>query len=374
MVGKVRSANALSVGDSLRYSRKVLYKGRVMPEALIFFVTSKCNAKCMHCFFWKSINQVKNELTLDEIKKFSKNLPKFSHLFIGGGEPFLRRDLPEIIETFYRNNQLKSISIPTNGILTKKIVRDIDRICSRNPGLRLIVDFSVDDLGAKHDGIRGVKGIFEKVLKSAGEIKKLKRFHRNLSLGIICVFNAKNQDSIYEIYDFIKRDIKPDSVSFALIRGNPRESACKLVDLNKYAKFCSFLKEEYKNCVFGGYNNQFISGFSNTLTEGVRRKVYETARKNKCLHPCYAAQLIGTVYSNGDVHCCEVLPNKIGNLRDVDFKFEKVWFSKEADKMREFIGKSKCFCTHECFMQINLLFNPKNLAELGYRHFRSMLK
>lgn len=359
-----RESNKLGIKDTFRYARKILYKRNSMPEALIFFVTSKCNAKCEHCFFWRDLNKSKGDLTLEEINKISLKLGSFSHLFISGGEPFLRTDLPEIVETFYRNNSLKSILIPTNGLLTEKIKKDIDKICNRNPELRLIIDFSLDDLKEKHDKIRGVPGIFNRLIRTIKEVKILKNKHKNLSLGTICVFNSKNQDNIYEIYKFIKEEVKPDSVSFPLIRGDAKNKAYKEVNLEKYHKFSNFLKEEYQKNVFEGYNSFFNHGFSNFMNQKVRAEVHKTAKLNKYQYPCYACNLIGVIMNNGDVNCCEILPTKIGNLRENDYDLKKIWFSEKADDARKFIKKSKCFCTHECFMYVNLLFNSRNLMPI----------
>ena len=68
---------------------KILFKRNIMPEYVTFFVTNRCNCKCKHCFFWKELNNLKNELTLDEIKKISMSMGKFSVLSLTGGEPSL---------------------------------------------------------------------------------------------------------------------------------------------------------------------------------------------------------------------------------------------------------------------------------------------
>jgi len=365
----LRKSNKLGINDAFRYARKILYKRKSMPEALIFFVTSKCNARCEHCFFWKDLNKSKDDLTIGEIKKISSKLGNFSHLFISGGEPFIRKDLPEIVETFYRNNHLKSLLIPTNGILTEKIKKDVDKICERNPELRLIIDFSLDNLNEKHDKIRGVPGIFNKLIKSIEEVKGLKKKHKNLNVGTICVFNSKNQDEIYKIYKFIKEEIRPDSVSFPLIRGDAKNKTYKEVDLGKYEEFCNFLKKEYEKHVFEGYNNFFLQDFSNFMNVKIREEAHKVAKLNKYRNPCYACNLIGVIYPNGDVNCCEILPTKIGNLREADYDLKKIWLSKNADKARKFIRKSKCFCTHECFMYVNLLFNSRSLASILGKYF-----
>jgi hypothetical protein len=58
------------------------------------------------------------------------------------------------------------------------------------------------------------------------------------------------------------------------------------------------------------------------------------------------------------VFCCELLDKRIGNLRDHDYSFKKVWNSHKANEIRNFIRDRKCFCTHECFYTTNLMFNP----------------
>ncbi len=88
---------------------------------LIFHVTFRCNARCRFCFNWREINQNKDkELSLEEIQKISENLPRFPWLLLSGGEPFLRSDLVDLIETFHRNNKVAHVTIPTNGISSKK--------------------------------------------------------------------------------------------------------------------------------------------------------------------------------------------------------------------------------------------------------------
>ena len=36
----------------------------------------------------------------------------------------------------------------------------------------------------------------------------------------------------------------------------------------------------------------------------------------------------------------------------------------KSKKEVDFIRKTKCFCTHECFNSVNILFNPKNYLEI----------
>ena len=51
--------------------------------------------------------------------------------------------------------------------------------------------------------------------------------------------------------------------------------------------------------------------------------------------------------SNGDVVECEVNNSKLGNLRDVDYDFRRLWFGERAEEVADRAANG-CFCTHEC--------------------------
>ncbi len=80
---------------SLSIASRLLLK-RGLPVNLIFFVTSRCNLLCTHCFYWEELNKRKNELELDEIERVSRSLPNLLSVSLTGGEPYLRPDLPDI--------------------------------------------------------------------------------------------------------------------------------------------------------------------------------------------------------------------------------------------------------------------------------------
>src|SRR3546814_262929 len=82
------------------------------PPVLIFTITTRCNMACRHCGddVW---GDPRNDLSLDEIAKFSAELGTIESLALGGGEPFLRKDLAEICRLFAVNNRVTAISIPS---------------------------------------------------------------------------------------------------------------------------------------------------------------------------------------------------------------------------------------------------------------------
>lgn len=75
---------------------------------------------------------------------------------------------------------------------------------------------------------------------------------------------------------------------------------------------------------------------------------------------CYAGKLSVVMKENGDIYACEdFLNTRIGNIREWNYDFKKALTSLQAEKIRRNIAKSKCFCTYECALTANILFNPK---------------
>ena len=132
---------------------------------MIFFVTARCNARCEFCFYWEEIESAasRRELKLEEIDKITQKLKHLLYLSIGGGEPFLRKDLADIVSLFYRNCKTRIVNITTNGLQPARTEALVERMLEENPNLFLKVGISLDALGDKHDEMRKVPGTFANV-------------------------------------------------------------------------------------------------------------------------------------------------------------------------------------------------------------------
>jgi len=341
----------------IRWNRKLFFKNNSLPEQITFFVTSKCNLACSHCFYWKELNKKgKEELSLDEIIKISKNMEDFSFLSLTGGEPFLRDDLSQIANIFAKNNHVSRLSIPTNGLLTDKIVNSTKKILEANPDLRVIIKISLDGPEKDHDKIRGVKGCFKTAVKTYKKLKALKKSYPNLKVGTLTTISTLNQQSVGRLYDFIRNELKPDHVGLNLVRGKVRDGKIKKVNLKLY-------KDLYKR-ILADSSDSFFKLYKKAVFNLITRIIDQ----NKFQTDCFAAILSGVLRPNGDVYPCELLSRKMGNLRDSGYNFKKIWLGKEAGKIRRRISKNKCFCRHECNLPLNIFFNlnyyPKLISSL----------
>ena len=78
----------------------------------------------------------------------------------------------------------------------------------------------------------------------------------------------------------------------------------------------------------------------------------------KYISPCHAGSLFGIITASGQVYPCEILEDKmIGDLRENDMNFMKIWDSATANSTKEFILKTKCNCSYECALTYNILGN-----------------
>jgi len=70
------------IGQSVNGFRNLLSRDL---DFVIFFVTSICNAKCAHCFYWHNLNAPDEGFALEDIEKLARSMPQFRTLLISGG-------------------------------------------------------------------------------------------------------------------------------------------------------------------------------------------------------------------------------------------------------------------------------------------------
>ncbi|MEM3593090.1 MAG: 4Fe-4S cluster-binding domain-containing protein, partial [Candidatus Jordarchaeaceae archaeon] len=103
----------------------------LLPLNYTLGVTYRCNSKCKTCNIWKIQQRIKpeQELSLSEWEMTLKDIGESPFwITLTGGEPFLRKDLTELVEIIDDYCRPKIINIPTNGILWRIIPRSVEEI------------------------------------------------------------------------------------------------------------------------------------------------------------------------------------------------------------------------------------------------------
>ncbi len=325
------------------------------PLQLIHFITSRCNAKCGHCFYWSQLN-TKGELSLEEIDKITTHLPDLVILNFSGGEPFIRQDFAEVIKTYYRNTLVKEVTIPTNATFTEKMKKDCTEVLEYCKGMELNIVVSLDGLEKIHDEIRQVKDCYKTAKKSFLMLKELQKTYPYLQVSVVSTLTSLNQDTVEEFHREIKEEWQPDIFGMNLIRGEAKKMDLFGVNLENYKKFFALQSKSRKP----GLKSR-VRDYLNKVRTGTNIQMVE---QKKMVVPCRAGTLMGVMYEKGDVYPCELLNRKpLGNVREYDYNFEKLWTSTRTKEASKWIKDTKCYCTHECFQRFNIMYKPSFAAK-----------
>lgn len=364
----------MSRSELIKYLPRLLSKKDSMPLYITYFVTNRCNLFCEHCFYSASLNRRTEELTLPEIEKMTAGMGHFPVLLYSGGEPFMRKDLVEVTEAFYRNCRIQYLSIPTNGSFLGPTEKMVARMCEICPDLTIVINFSVDGLEEEHNRIRGSNKAFGNAMRTFDAVQKLKGDHRNLHTGFVTTFTRSNQDNIDGVYEYLK-SLRPDNVSINLIRGQPKNPVVGEIDILKFKAITARLEHDLHSGELPGYDE---------FTAAMGRRKYEmvirTFEDDRFQSVCYASRIAGVIYPEGDVYPCELLDEdkKIGNIRDFNLDFRKLWLSERNRQIADWIEKTRCYCTHECNVHCNTAFNARHFAgiasEAAFRKVRNTFR
>jgi len=337
------------------------------PALLNILVTSVCDMRCTHCFFTEQLDdgpRKKLQMTTREIEIISETLGgNLGVLILAGGEPFTRKDLPEIARAFYINNKLESVYITSNGQIQKRIFPDIVRIMQECPRLNVTVALGIDGLKAQHDKIRQKPGSWDIVIDTARQLQAMKREYPRLDVQTCTCFMNSNQDTIFDWYDFLKYELKPDKVNFNYIRPPAADSKELEIDGARYARLAAKIDEDSRR---GAIKNHYVGDigfFKAALDVYMHGLISKTQETQQAQLTCYAGTAGGVIYDEGTVSSCENL-EPVGNLRDFGWNFKKLWLSP-AMQARRVKAADGCFCTHEsnCYYP-SLPFNPKHLIQI----------
>jgi len=346
--GKVRS-----VRDFWNYVNRKDYL-----EVLIFYVTSLCNSRCPGCFFLENLNRPE-DLSLDEIKRFAPGLGEVTNILFSGGEPFLRNELQEIIEVFVRENHPDVISIPTNGLLTERIVSVMEWACATYPDTSFNVNPSLDGTGDIHDRIRGVPGGFEQTLTTLDRMGELKQKHHNLMISVNTAIFDQPLENLEALFNLVRKrgaDAHFTEVDRSLLQSEPSSEKR------------DYIRKVHRLCIENG--KFYLDRISKRYNLGLFRRIwyYKTAYMyevqdrvlagEKLPFPCLAGRNLAVIDPDGAVRLCEPLP-PVASLRDVDYDFKKIWHSEAFQEGRKKIVEERCTCTHCVFLDYSIIHNPK---------------
>lgn len=342
-----------------RYQKAMQLKA---PKMLMLYVTDNCNLRCKHCFYWKEVDNPRNAHSIEEIEKLTKSLKeRLDLLGLTGGEPFIRKDLVDIVRLFVQHNGVKRIHIATNGLLPDLTLRKThEMLAILGDDARLTMQFSIDGFEAKHDEVRGMKGSFQKTCET---VRKLNEIHdKRLAVSVATVVHRDNFHEMKELKHFINHDL-----------GVPM----KINVLRKVGSVKGVQKEyltDFEIREDDGYeppSEEQLRELAQLLDDGtiasrIEKKKIEHSitilhHKKKAVE-CLAGIRDAVIFSNGDISICEPTTS-FANMKEFDYDFDKAWHSPQANERREkFLGK--CYCLQSCNLLNAMQFDTETLVNL----------
>jgi MoaA/NifB/PqqE/SkfB family radical SAM enzyme len=362
--------------NALRYlpfaARGLVRRGP--PLHLTLFVTGRCNARCRHCFHWKEVAAGVAGPSVEQVRALADSAAAMGPLLwvsFGGGEPFLRRDLPELARAFGRHG-LRHLAIPTNGLVEERQHEAVDAILAANPDTYLSVAVSFDGPPQIHDSIRQVPGGHARAMASVRALKEQARGHRGrMGVGVLLTLTSENQHVLAAHMEELVEALAPDNVTLNLARGTAMEPHMLQVEPARYAELVA-AKKRLMDAGRLPYFDFPLARLAVARDRLMYARVERLARGQREPHlPCTAGSLSAVVFESGEVHPCEILGRSLGNLNDVGWDLSKLWRTGAANDLRRDIARTRCACTWECAQADNVLFGARAWPRLALETLRS---
>jgi MoaA/NifB/PqqE/SkfB family radical SAM enzyme len=339
------------------------------PNYMVVFVTAVCNARCPMCFYWEEIESAnaKFELRLEEYEKISVNLNHLYYLSIGGGEPFIRKDLPQIVEAFYKNSRTRAVTVATNGAFPEHVQEYVEYLTEHCPEIQMRIQVSIDNLYEKHDQNRRLKGLFGKLLDTCKVIEAMKEAGAPLMFSIGTVLTPLNRNDLRDLRQFLDENIAYDDLSLIYPRGNAKDPTFKGVTLVEYRQ----AKKTFDSIrtasglfvhLYQAIDRQAKKGIEGYLEKGSEGYPWT----------CVAGKKMITLTETGLLTPCEMLyqlkpdiDSNLGNVRDHDYDILRLLASDKAKRLRKYIEDTYCSCSYECAALCNVVFHKKHWPKLA---------
>jgi sulfatase maturation enzyme AslB (radical SAM superfamily) len=312
-----------------------------MPYKLALSLTNECDCKCQNCHVWETYRVEpelkKGELSTAQIDElFQKNGAHFFWVALTGGEPFLRKDIVEIVRSCVNHcPNLLLFSVVTTGVATEEILARVAAILELAPRLKFYVTVSIDGDETAHERNRRIKGGFARSVQTIAGLDKLSRRHGNLKVRIESVISKQNLE---QIDSFLELElIKSHETCFAFAQESDRYFnqgtgiALQSSDAKKIGRAVQHILARTR-------------GFS--LEKLMLRTYYKLSARffqnpRHQVVPCHSGFASVFVGPYGEVRPCVMMP-VVGNLKNFGFDLRALMKSEPMQQSRRTIVEDRC--------------------------------
>ncbi len=126
-------------------------------------VTDRCNLRCVYCMPEDGICMTRHEdiLTYDEIRRLCGIFVSLGikHVKLTGGEPLVRRDVPELVRMLKEIPDLETVTLTTNGILLENTADQL--LQSGIDGINISLDTLDEDAYTQITGVNALSDVIK---------------------------------------------------------------------------------------------------------------------------------------------------------------------------------------------------------------------
>ena len=283
-------------------------------------VTYRCNARCNMCDCFHYPTRPEEELSVETIQK----LPKLNFANITGGEPFIRKDIEEIVDVV--RSKAARVVISSNGYFSDRILSLFKK--RQDIGIRL----SIEGLPKSNDAIRGIPDGFD---RGIGTLLKLVDMGvKDVGFGMtVQEMNADDLIALYNLSNHMGMEFATATLHNSFYF---RKTDNTIHDKEKVARaFESLINKLLRS-------NSPKKWFRAYFNHGLINYIYGQPR----LLPCEMGENGFFLDPFGDILPCNGTAEKLsmGNLNEKSFN--EIWNSERAKKVREVVKS----CTRNCWM------------------------
>jgi len=333
------------------------HTGRVdRPRLLTHIVTFRCNARCVMCDSWRKDGE--GDLTLPQIEAVYRQLPRLHAVRLTGGEPFVRKDLPEIAALAQTILQPALLHVTTNGFLTERIVSFCE---GRDRAVPLQLLVSIDGVGEKHNEVRGRRDAWDRALAT---VRALAPRQRELGLRLAVNQTIVDAGSARD-YPRLRDILKPLGVRNQVVIAYEasatysleREREIRPASPGAFATFGDLGRDDLET-LFDEIERDLDDY---PLPDRLAKRYYLDGIRGRLLDSeasprprCVALGAHLRLLPNGDVPTCQFNTRRVGNLASQPFA--EVWASDSARKQRAWVREC-AGCWAECEVLPNALYS-----------------
>lgn len=328
------------------------------PESVTLFLTYRCNLHCKMCGQWgeggvtkkKSSQTVHSELPPEAARSLVDELAgSRPGITLFGGEPLLYDGFIDLVR-YIKSKKMHCLVI-TNGYLLDTMAGDIVESSLDE------LNVSLDGPGELHDSIRGMPGLFNKIMGGLKEVNRIKgaKNRKKPLINLQCTITRYNYERLDEMIA-VAQDAGADSLTFHNLIFTDKGVLDKQ---KKYDDILHCSSADWEGFVFEpGIDpkllyekmGRILAGrydFSVDFYPNFSRNALEGYYRDPCFMPaeyparCLSPWIVAYVFPDGTVRPCLNCTYSFGNIKEGAFR--AVWNSEKAAAFRRTLRENRIF-------------------------------